>query len=236
MSVKNNERLIVALDTATIDLAMKLVEEIGDEVSFYKVGLELMMSNDYFQLISWLKDRNKKVFADLKIYDIPETVGKVVHSLSLREIDFLTIHTASHDIMSRAAENKGKMKLLGVTVLTSIDQNDLNNMGFDPEISLSELVIKKTKSALNAGFDGVISSAMEAKTLRENIGNNFDIVTPGIRLEAIPRDDQKRVTDAKTAMQNGSSYLVVGRPITQDQNPKMAARRFHQMMDLSVSI
>ncbi len=230
MSVKSNERLIVALDTSTIKPAMQLVEEIGDEVSFYKVGLELMMSNDYFQLISWLKDRNKKVFADLKIYDIPETVGKVVHSLSLREIDFLTIHTASHDIMSRAAENKGKMKLLGVTVLTSIDQNDLNNMGFDPEISLSELVIQKTKSALNAGFDGVISSAMEAKTLRENIGNNFDIVTPGIRLEAIPGDDQKRVTDAKTAMQNGSSYLVVGRPITQDQNPKMAARRFQQMM------
>ncbi len=232
MSVKNNERLIVALDTPTIEPAMKLVEEIGDEVSFYKVGLELMMSNDYFKLISWLKDRNKKVFADLKIYDIPETVGKVVRSLSLREIDFLTIHTASNDIMSRASENKGKMKLLGVTVLTSIDQNDLNNMGFDPEISLNELVIEKTRSAIDAGFDGVISSAMEAKSLRENLGNNFDIVTPGIRLEPVLGDDQKRVTDAKTAMQNGSSHLVVGRPITKDQNPKMAARRFQQLMNI----
>ena len=231
MSAKNNERLIVALDTPTAELAMKLVEEIADEVSFYKVGLELMMSDGYFQLISWLKNKNKKVFADLKIYDIPETVGRAVRNLSTYEIDFLTIHTASREIMIRAAENKGKMKLLGVTVLTSIDQNDLNYMGFDPKISLSELVIKKAKSALDAGFDGVVSSAIEAKSLRENFGNNFDIVTPGIRLEVLASDDQKRVADAKTAIANGASHLVVGRPITKDQNPKMAAKKFNEMIN-----
>lgn len=226
----SNDRLIVALDVADFESAKKLVEEISDEVVFYKIGLEMMVSGSYFQVIEWLKNKNKKIFADLKLYDISETVGRAVANLAQYEIDLLTIHTASSGIMKQAVANKGKMKILGVTVLTNLDQNDLSEMGFDPKISLEDLVVKKAKLAIESGLDGVVASALEAKNLREKLGSNFSIVTPGIRLEAIPSDDQKRVTDVKTALQNGSSQLVVGRPITRDANPRIAAQRFNRLI------
>lgn len=222
--------LIVALDVPDISLAKKIVEEISDEAVFYKIGLELMMGGSYFELIKWLKSKGKKVFADLKLYDISETVARAVKNLSQYEIDILTIHTASREIMLRAAENKGKMKIIGVTVLTNLNQKDLNEMGFDPKISLEELVLKKTELAINSGLDGVVASALEAKNLRQNLGDDFLIVTPGIRLETLQNDDQKRVADVKTAIINGSSYLVVGRPITRDVNPQAAAKKFNQLI------
>jgi orotidine-5'-phosphate decarboxylase len=220
--------IIIALDVPDIFAAKKLVEEIGDEGVFYKVGLELMMSGSYFELIEWLKNKNKKVFADLKLYDISETVGRSVANLAKHEIDLLTIHTASKSIMAQAAQNKGKMQVVGVTVLTNLDQKDLGEMGFDPKISLENLVEKKTALALESGLDGIVASALEAKNLRQKFGKNFSIVTPGIRLEAIANDDQKRVADVKTAIQNGASHLVVGRPITRDANPREAAKKFNQ--------
>ncbi len=224
------EKLIIALDVADISAAKKLVEAIGDEAIFYKVGLELMMGGDYFELIKWLKNRGKKIFADLKIYDISETVGRAVKNLAQYEIDLLTIHTASRSIMAQAAENKGKMQVIGVTVLTNLDEKDLGEMGFDPNISLENLVLKKTELALNSGLDGIVASALEATNLRQKFGQDFLIVSPGIRLEAIANDDQKRVADVKTALKNGSSHLVVGRPITRDANPKAAAQKFNQLI------
>lgn len=225
------EKLIIALDVADIAAAKKLVNEIGDEGLFYKVGLELMMGSDYFKLISWLKEKGKKVFADLKIYDISETVARAVKNLAQYEIDLLTIHTASRDIMSRAAENKGKIQIIGVTVLTNLDQKDLNEMGFDPKISLENLAIKKAVLALESGLDGVVASGLEAKNLRQNCGKDFLIVSPGIRLEALAHDDQKRVCDVKMALLNGSSHLVVGRPITREANPKDAAKKFNALIN-----
>ncbi len=225
------EKLIIALDVPDISAAKKLVEAIGDEAIFYKVGLELMMGGDYFELIKWLKNRGKKIFADLKLYDISETVGRAVKNLAQYEIDLLTIHTASRSIMAQAAENKGKMQVIGVTVLTNLDEKDLNEMGFDPSISLENLVLKKTELALNSGLDGIVASALEATNLRQKFGQDFLIVSPGIRLEAIANDDQKRVADVKTALKNGSSHLVVGRPITRDANPKAAAQRFNQLIN-----
>jgi len=222
--------LIIALDVPDFSSAKKLVDEIGDEGNFYKIGLELMMGGSYFELISWLKNKNKKVFADLKLYDISETVGRAVANLAQYEIDLLTIHTASKSIMSQAALNKGKMQVIGVTVLTNLDQKDLDEMGFDPQISLEDLVEKKTALALNCGLDGIVASALEAKNLRQKFGTNFSIVTPGIRLEAIANDDQKRVADVKTALTNGASHLVVGRPITRDANPKIAAKKFNEAL------
>ena len=222
--------LIIALDVPDFSSAKKLVDEIGDEGNFYKIGLELMMGGSYFELISWLKNKNKKVFADLKLYDISETVGRAVANLAQYEIDLLTIHTASKSIMSQASLNKGKMQVIGVTVLTNLDQKDLGEMGFDPQISLEDLVEKKTALALNCGLDGIVASALEAKNLRQNFGTNFLIVTPGIRLEAIANDDQKRVADVKTALRNGASHLVVGRPITRDANPKIAAKKFNEAL------
>lgn len=132
--------------------------------------------------------------------------------------------------MAQAASNKGKMQVIGVTVLTNLDQKDLGEMGFDPKISLENLVEKKTALALEAGLDGIVASALEAKTLRQKFGKDFLIVTPGIRLEAVANDDQKRVTDVKTALTNGASHLVVGRPITRDANPKLAAKKFNEAL------
>ncbi len=225
-----SEKLIVALDVPDIEAAKKMVEDLGDEIIFYKIGLELMMGGQYFELVKWLKNKDKKVFADLKLYDISETVARAVKNLAKYEIDLLTIHTASHQIMQQASENKGKMQIIGVTVLTNLDSKDLNEMGFDPNISLENLVLKKTQMALNAGLNGVVASALEAALLRQKFGSDFLIISPGIRLEEIINDDQKRVADVKTALTNGSSHLVVGRPITRDANPKNAAQKFNQLI------
>ena len=230
MSAKYSDRLIAALDVPDISAAKKLVDDIGDSVNFYKIGLELMMSGEYFTLVKWLKNQGKKVFADLKLYDISETVGRAVANLAQYEIDLLTIHTASRSIMEQAAQNKGKMQVIGVTVLTNLDQKDLREMGFDPNISLENLVLKKTELALNSGLNGIVASALEAQNLRQKFGKDFLIVSPGIRLEAIANDDQKRVADVKTALTNGSSHLVVGRPITREANPKVAAQKFQQLI------
>lgn len=231
----NSEKLIIALDVADIDSAKKLVDEISDDGVFYKIGLELMMSGSYFELVKWLKNKGKKIFADLKLYDISETVARSVKNLAQYDIDLLTIHAASCSIMEKAAENKGTMKVVGVTVLTNLDQRDLSEMGFDPNISLENLVIKKTELALNSGLDGIVSSALEAQNLRQRFGNDFSIVSPGIRLETLANDDQKRVADVKTALANGSSHLVVGRPITRSDNPRQAAQKFNQLITNSES-
>jgi orotidine-5'-phosphate decarboxylase len=229
-SLSSKEKLIIALDVPEISAAKNLVNEIGDEAIFYKIGLELMMSGEYFPLVKWLKNNGKKVFADLKLYDISETVARAVKNLAQYEIDLLTIHAASRGIMEQASENKGKMQVIGVTVLTNLDQKDLGEMGFDPQISLENLVLKKTKLALDSGLDGIVASALEAQNLRQKFGNDFLIVSPGIRLEAVANDDQKRVADVKSAIANGSSHLVVGRPITRDANPKLAAQKFNQLI------
>lgn len=227
MTNQNKDKLIVALDFPDITSAQNLVEKLGDEVVFYKIGLELLMSGDYFKMIEWLSKKDKKVFADLKLYDISATVGKAVKNLSqYSNIHFLTIHAASRSIMQEASENKGKMKLLAVTVLTNLDKQDLSEMGFDPHISLENLVIKKAKLAKECGIDGVVSSGLEAKNIRENIEGNFSIVTPGIRLKSISGDDQKRVVDVKTAFASGATHIVVGRPINAAENPFEAAKEF----------
>ena len=230
MTRPTKEKLIVALDVPDIKSAQKLVDDIGDQAIFYKIGLELMMSGCYFDIIKWLKSQNKKIFADLKLYDISATVARSVANLAKHDVDLLTIHTASKDIMSQAAQNKGNMQIIGVTALTNLDQNDLLEMGFDPKLSLDELVMKKTDLALEAGLDGIVSSALEAPKLRQKFGDDFLIVSPGIRLRNIESDDQKRVADVTTALNNGSSQLVVGRPITRDADPKSAAAEFNQLI------
>lgn len=223
------DKLIVALDFADIKKAQDLVMLLGDEVQFYKIGLEFMASGDYFILIKWLKNKNKKVFADLKLLDISQTVAKTVANLKQYEIDLLTIHCASSDIMLRAAENKGNIKIIGVTVLTNLALNDIKEMGFN--LSIEQLVLHRAKLALDCGLNGVVSSPLEIEILRQNFGNDFLIVTPGIRLEKINNDDQKRTADAAFALEKGSSYLVVGRPITQAMKPQLIAKKFNQIIN-----
>ncbi|NBR95817.1 MAG: orotidine-5'-phosphate decarboxylase, partial [Proteobacteria bacterium] len=168
-------KLVVALDFPNIDLALNLVDKLGSAVDFYKIGLELMMTGNYFTLLSALEKRQKKIFADLKLYDIPQTVGKAVANLTSYNIELLTIHTANAEMMLSANENKKHLKIIAVTVLTSLNEQNLLEMGFDANISLPNLVCQKTKLALQCGLDGVVASALETKILRTNFGNNFAI-------------------------------------------------------------
>ncbi|HSD69313.1 MAG TPA: orotidine-5'-phosphate decarboxylase [Woeseiaceae bacterium] len=217
-----NERLIFAMDLPDCDQARQLTEKLGDAVSFYKLGLELMMSGGYFELMDWMLARGKKVFADLKFFDIPATVGSAVRQLQDRGATFVTVH-GNQSIMEAAAANKGvDLKVLAVTVLTSLDRGDLDDLGFDCDVEA--LVLSRARRALEAGCDGVISSGLEAAVLRQHIDHRLLVVTPGIRpVDNKPEGDQKRVVSVPQAFANGADYIVVGRPIRDTADPRAAA-------------
>jgi len=215
------ERLILALDVPTLDAGKRYVESLGDAVQFYKLGLQFLMTGQYFDMIDWLAAQGKKVFADIKFFDVPETVKLAVEQLSHRRVDFATVH-GNDPMMEAAATVKGKVKILAVTVLTSLDRGDLNDLGFqcDPE----KLVLSRARRAVQLGCDGVISSGLEAPVLRSELGPNFLVVTPGIRpVENRPVDDQKRTVDVAQAFTGGADYIVVGRPITKAEDPRAKA-------------
>jgi orotidine-5'-phosphate decarboxylase len=216
------DRLIFAMDVPDCDRAMALTDELGDAVTFYKIGLELMMSGGYFELLDWMLARDKKVFADLKFFDIPATVGSAVRQLKDRGASCVTVH-GNQSIMEAAAENKGDdLKVLAVTVLTSLDRGDLDDLGFDCDIE--SLVLSRARRALESGCDGVISSGLEAPKLREFIDNKLLVITPGIRpVDNKPTGDQKRVVSVEQAFINGADHIVVGRPIRDAASPRDAA-------------
>lgn len=213
------ERLIFALDVPGVEEARALIERLGDAVQFYKLGLELFMAGGYFELVKWLREQNKKVFIDLKFFDVPETVRSAVRQLARYDAQFATVH-GNDAILQAAVEEKGELKILAVTVLTSLDQHDLNDLGFrcDPKT----LVLSRARRALEIGCDGVISSGLEARDLRDELDERFLIITPGIRPVA-NIDDQKRTVDGEQAFLNGADYIVVGRPIRKAPDPRAAA-------------
>ncbi len=215
------ERLIFALDVPSVAAAREWVEKLGDEVAFYKLGLQLFMAGGYFELIDWLHARGKKVFADLKFFDVPETVESAVAQLPGKHIEFATVH-GNDAILQAAVRRKGEVKILAVTVLTSLDQGDLTALGFQCDVQA--LVLSRAKRALEIGCDGVISSGLEAPKLRADLGPNFLIVSPGIR-PVVNRelDDQKRTVDIEQAFRNGADYIVVGRPIRKAPDPRAQA-------------
>ncbi len=221
-AIPDRERLIFAMDVPDCDQARSLAVELGDSVIFYKLGLELMMSGGYFELLDWMLTQDKKVFADLKFFDIPATVGSAVRQLQNRGASFVTVH-GNQSIMEAAAANKGdQLKVLGVTVLTSLDRGDLDDLGFACDVS--ELVLSRAKRALEAGCDGVISSGLEVPKLREQVDPKLIVVTPGIRpVDNKPTGDQKRVVSVERAFENGTDYIVVGRPIRDAESPRAAA-------------
>ena len=221
-NIPDNERLIFAMDVPDCDRARQLAEELGDSVIFYKLGLELMMSGGYFELLDWMLAQDKKVFADLKFYDIPATVGAAVRQLKDRGASFLTVH-GDKSIMEAAAENKGDdLKVLVVTVLTSLDRSDLGDLGLDCDVG--ELVLSRAKLAFETGCDGVISSGLEVPKLRKQVDPSLLVVTPGIRpIDNKSTGDQKRVVSVEQAFRNGADYIVVGRPIRDAENPRAAA-------------
>lgn len=223
-----DERLIFALDVPDIGTAQTLVDQLGDSVGFYKLGLELCMSGHYFELVDWLLKRNKKVFADLKLFDVPETVGRAIRRLSSYGIHFTTVH-GNDRIMAAAVAEKGTLKILAVTVLTSLDQGDLADMGFTCKVE--ELVLSRARRALQLGCDGIISSGLEAERIRNELGERLMIISPGIRpVENRTADDQKRVVTVAQAFQNGADYIVIGRPIRDAAEPKAAAETIRQQI------
>jgi orotidine-5'-phosphate decarboxylase len=220
-TIPPEDRLIFALDVPSVEEAKRLVLTLREAVQFYKVGLELFAAGGYFELIDWLVGQGKKVFADLKLFDVPETVRSAVRQLRQRPITLTTVH-GNDGILEAACREKGELKILAVTVLTSLDQGDLTDLGF--AVDVHRLVLSRARRALEIGCDGIVSSGLEARAIRDHLGEKLLIVTPGIRpVENRPVDDQKRVVTVDQALRNGADYIVVGRPIRNAADPYQAA-------------
>ena len=224
--IKIEDRLIFALDVPEVSEAKKIVTELDDSVNFYKIGMELLMTGQYFELLDWLIAKDKKVFVDLKFFDVPEPVGRTIARLSDYGATFATIH-GNQALMEKAVENKNNLKILAVTALTSLDRGDLDDLGFDCDVK--DLVISRAKRAFEAGCDGIVSSGLEVPYIREHVDNKLIAVTPGIRPVAND-DDQKRVVDVATAFKSGSDYIVVGRPIKNAENCYEAATNIQKII------
>ena len=213
-----NERIIFALDFAEPETAKNWVKKLDKNIKFFKVGLQLFLAGSW-PVIDFIKDRGNKVMLDLKFFDIPETVRLAVQQLKDKQVDFATIH-GNDPIIKAAVKEKDKLKILAVTVLTSFDESDMREMGFNKNVQ--DLVLIRAKKALLSGCDGIVSSPLEASALRDEFGSNFFIVTPGIRPALnndIEKDDQRRITTAKQAIKNGADHVVIGRPISNSSDP-----------------
>ena len=222
-----NERIIFALDVPSHEEAIHLVDKLESEIKFFKVGLQLFLSSG-FQTIDAIIQRGCKVMLDLKFFDIPETVHLAVSQLNNRGVTFATVH-GNDPILRAAVQAKGDLKILAVTVLTSFCEEDMQAMGMNGNIA--DLVLLRSRKALEIGCDGVVASALEAQPLRNELNQNFLIVTPGIRPGANiddNSDDQKRIATAKNAIRNGADYVVIGRPIRNSKEPLPLIRSLQQ--------
>ena len=209
-----SERIIFALDVSSREEAKRWVETLEAYTRFFKVGLQLFLVGG-FDIIEWIVKRDLKVFVDLKFFDVPETVRLAVRALRDKGVTFATVH--GNDAMLRAAVEAAEgVQILAVTVLTSLDEADMRDLGF--QCSIKDLVLSRARRALEIGCHGVISSGLEASVLRRELGDNFLVVTPGIR-PVKNVDDQKRTVDVKEAFQNGADYVVVGRPVRDAPDP-----------------
>ena len=222
--IATRERLIVALDVATRAEALGLVDRLGDSVWFYKIGMELLTSGAYFEVLEELAARGKRGFVDLKFFDVPATVASAVQGLSRYPVSFCTVH-GNNAMLAAAVACKHSIKLLAVTALTSLDQQDLNDLGF--QCDAHRLVLARARAALALGCDGVVSSGLEVAALRRELDPGLIVVCPGIRPIANTEqagDDQKRTVDLRQAFLNGADYVVVGRPIRSTPDPRAAAQ------------
>jgi orotidine-5'-phosphate decarboxylase len=216
------DRLIVALDAPDAIEAERLVAKLGDGVRFYKIGLELAYGGG-LGLAPKLAAAGKKVFVDLKLHDIPNTVERATAQIARLGAHFLTVHAYPQTMRAAAAGARGsKLKLLAVTVLTSCDDADLAEAGY--ALGVKELAARRAAQAQAAGLDGLVASASEAALLRATVGDSLFLVTPGIRPAGASIGDQKRVATPAEAIAAGADYLVVGRPVTQSPDPRAAAR------------
>ena len=220
-SKTSDDRLYVALDLPSIEQARAMVEILGDTVESYKVGLQLLPLGGA-EFGQELRAMDKHVFYDFKLHDIGATVEKATRSISGLGADLLTVH-ARPDVMASAAAGRGEsdLKILGVTVLTSLDKQALEDIGYHD--SAEDLVMRRVEQALAAGIDGVVSSPLEANKIRAAVPDDFLVVTPGIRMPDGDKGDQKRIATPGDALKSGASHFVVGRPITAALDPRQAA-------------
>ena len=217
------DRLIVALDVPGVEEARALTRQLGGAVGFYKIGLQLIFAGG-IALAQELAASGKKIFLDAKLLDIDQTVTSATESIARLGLDFLTVHALA-PTMRAAVKGRGtsKLRLLGVTVLTSQGPDDMAELG--TRFSVEEMVLRRAKAALDAGCDGVVASPLEVKAIRAAVGDKLLIVTPGIRSDGVGHDDQKRAATPRAAIAAGSDYLVVGREILRADNPGAAAEK-----------
>ena len=219
-NIPARERLIFALDVPDHAQAIDWMDRLGDSVAFYKIGLELLAGGRYFDVLRELKTRGKRIFVDLKLHDVPATVAGAVRGLAHYGADFCTVHCDGRAMLEAAAQAKGDMRLLAVTVLTSNDQSDLAALGVRDDVAAT--VIARAKLAQDAGIDGVVCAGADLRALRA-AAPHLLTVCPGIRPAGPANDDQKRVADVRGAIADGADYLVIGRPIRQAADPRAMA-------------
>jgi orotidine-5'-phosphate decarboxylase len=219
--IRNADKIIVALDVATKKEALALVEQLRAQISFFKVGLQLYTAEGP-GIVRGVLATNAKVFLDLKLHDIPNTVGRAVESAARLEVQMLTIHLSGGPEMIRAAvaARKNNLSILGVTVLTSADEETLREIGISDKID--NQVLRLAKLGVECGIDGLIASPREVKMLRQEFGGEIKIVTPGVRPNWAEAGDQKRAVTPREALDVGADYVVIGRPIVADPNPRQA--------------
>ncbi|AQX20118.1 orotidine-5'-phosphate decarboxylase [Bartonella sp. WD16.2] len=217
------ERLIVGLDVPDIKQAEKLITQLGDWVSWYKIGYQLFFSGG-MELAKDLIQAQKKVFFDMKLLDIDHTVARAVENIAKLGVSMLTIHAYPTTMKAAVAAVKGSdLCLLGVTVLTSMDEVDLKNAGYKD--NPQKLVLKRAEQAQKVGMGGIVASALEAEALRKVIGTDMALITPGIRPQGSDKNDQKRVMTPRKALDSGASHLVVARPIIQAIDPLAVTKK-----------
>ena len=220
----SDDRLIVALDVPNIIAGMDVVNKLGATVSFYKIGLGMLTGGGLALADELKQEHNKRIFLDLKLFDIGATVEAAVKGIAKYELDFLTVH-GDPNVVKAAKEGAAdsNLKILAVTILTSLDREDLNANMYKPG-NISDLVIERADRAFQAGADGVISSPLDSKKIRDLVSSSDKlIVTPGVRPEGTELGDQKRISTPGVAIKNGSNHIVVGRPIIRSSDPKAAA-------------
>lgn len=224
-----NERIIFALDVPSSSEAKQWVAKLDGDIKFFKVGLELFLSG-WWDIVDFIIDRGNQVMLDLKFFDIPETVHLAVQQVKDKGVTFATIH-GNDAIIKGACADKGNLKILAVTVLTSFDESDMRQMGMTGAVQ--DLVLIRAQKAVELGCDGLVSSALEVKLLRDQLGANFYSVTPGIRpSSSVPgEDDQKRIATAKQAIINGADHVVIGRPIRTASDPLSTIKRLQDEIE-----
>jgi len=219
------ERLIVALDLPGVEQAEAMVAKLGDSVTFYKIGYQLGYAGG-LALVRKLTDQGKKVFLDLKLHDIGNTVARGVESIARLGATFLTVHAYPQTMKAAVEARAGtSLQILAVTVLTSYDDGDLHAAGY--RLSVPDLVEARAQQAQVLGIDGIVCSPEEAAALRKVVGHQMRLVTPGIRPAGAATGDQKRIMTPARAIAAGADYLVVGRPIVEAADPKAAAEAIH---------